>query len=269
MAPRLAGARARLIAASRIPLDGFLHSGTLPTSKCGRSIEQSAADLVDSRFATLAEKVRRRVLFEAQGNPLALLELPPMLEDMRLGSAHVLPAILPLSERLQRLFAYRVTDLPPACRELLLLAALDGSGEVGVLQAMAEGHALAGLVPAEQADLAYFDDVTHTLRFRHPLVRSTVVCLSTPGERRQARLALARALTGHPDRHAWHRAALTDTVDEEVADLLEQAARRCLGRGDPSGAVAALLRAADLSPRGSDRSKTPRRRRLRRGGTGW
>jgi hypothetical protein len=56
-------------------------------------------------------------------------------------------------------------------------------------------------------------------------------------------------------RHAWHRADATVESDEDVAGLLEHAARRGLRRGDAIGAVAALLRAADLSPRGADRSR--------------
>jgi DNA-binding CsgD family transcriptional regulator len=255
VARRLAGARVRLIAASRVPLDGLLQGGMLPTLELRPLDRESAAELLDLRFAPLADKVRQRVLFEAQGNPLALLELPAVLEEMRSGSAHVLPDILPLGERLQRLFAPRVAGLPRACRELLLLAALDGTGDVGVLQTLAEGAALDDLAPAEEADLVHFDDATHALRFRHPLVRATVVCLSTPGERRQAHRALAGALTGHPDCHSWHMAEAADTADEEVADLLDRTARRSIRRGDPAGAVAALLRAADLSPRGSDRSR--------------
>src|ERR1700722_1666877 len=149
VARRLAGARVALIAASRVPLDGFLQGGTLPTLELLPLDRESASELLDFRFGPLAQKVRQRVLFEAHGNPLALLELPAVLEDMRSGSAHVLPDILPLGERLQRLFAPRVAGLPGACRELLLFAALDGSGDMGVLQAIAEGGALDGLAPAE------------------------------------------------------------------------------------------------------------------------
>lgn len=188
-----------LIAASRVPLDGVLQSGTLPTLEVQPLDRESAAELLDVRFAAVADKVRKRVLLEAQGNPLALLELPVVLEGAPSGS---FPDILPLGERLQGLFGSQVAGLPRACRELLLLAALDGSGDLGVLQTIAEGAALDGLAPAEQAGLVHFDDVTHALRFRHPLVRSTVAFVSTPGERRQAHRALAEALTGHPDREA-------------------------------------------------------------------
>ena len=43
--------------------------------------------------------------------------------------------------------------------------------------------------------------------------------------------------------------------DEEVASLLEDAARRILKRGDYFGAVARLTRAADLSPAAAERSR--------------
>ena len=58
-----------------------------------------------------------------------------------------------------------------------------------------------------------------------------------------------------PDRHAWHLAEATVTPDEQVAELLAAAAYRILRRGDSIGAIAALTRAAELSPRGRDRAR--------------
>ena len=43
---------------------------------------------------------------------------------------------LPLSHRLQSVFAFRVQALPPSVRELLLLAALDGTGELRLIRAI-------------------------------------------------------------------------------------------------------------------------------------
>ena len=255
VARRVAGSRVGLLAASRPDPDSFFGRQTIRTYEVQPLDHVSASRLLDARFGTLVDKVRQRVLFEAQGNPLALLELPAVLTGMRLGSARVFPAILPLGERLQRLFASRVSDLPNASRLLLLLAALSGTGDLGVLGAAWRGGGLEDLLPAEEAELVRLDQGSQQLTFRHPLVRSTVVELSTVCERREAHRALAEALTDQPDRLAWHMAEGALGSDEHVASLLEQAARRALHRGDPTGAVTALLRAADLSPRGSDRSR--------------
>jgi hypothetical protein len=106
-----------------------------------------------------------------------------------------------MSRRLRTLFASRIANLPAPTRQLLLLAALDGTGDLGVLRAATDSdRGLEDLQPAERARLVGIDQGTGGLVFRHPLVRSTVVDLSTDGERRRARRALADALVDQPER---------------------------------------------------------------------
>ena len=69
--------------------------------------------------------------------------------------------MLPLSRRLQSLFASRVSGLPTASRELLLLAVLDGTGDLGVLRGAASGQrGIGDLAPAERARLVQVDPRT-------------------------------------------------------------------------------------------------------------
>ena len=153
------------------------------------------------------------------------------------------------------MFASYVQQLPAPSRWLLLLAALDGTGDLRVLRALGEpSDGLSELAAAERAQLVNVDGNTHRLAFRHPLIRSAVVELSTEAERRQAHQQLAGLFAEQPDRRAWHLAAAALEPDEDVAALLEAAAHRILRRGDAVGAVSALLRAAELSPDGADRS---------------
>src|SRR5260370_13084339 len=84
----------------------------------------AAASLVDRRFPTMAAHVRGRLLAEARGNPLALLELPGALTGPQRAARRSLPAVLPLTRRLQALFASRLGDLPHATPPLLLLPTL-------------------------------------------------------------------------------------------------------------------------------------------------
>lgn len=79
--------------------------------------------------------------------------------------------------------------------------------------------------------------------------------MSTAVERRRAHRTLARALADRPDRQAWHLAEATVAPDEQVAVLLERTAQASLRRGDAPGAVRALTRAAELSPRRPDRGR--------------
>ncbi|MGY0489370.1 AAA family ATPase [Streptomyces sp. WG-D5] len=259
LARRLSGGRIRFLAASRTGVDSFFDGGGLPAYELPALDETSAARLVDLRFPDLAPPVRRRLLAAAQGNPLALLELPDALRADQRRAREVLPAVLPLGERLQSLFTSRVRTLPAATRDLLLLATLDGTGDLGVLSAAARETGapadLRGLDAAERDGLVRVEESPRRLVFRHPLIMSAAVAAATSSARRAAHRALARVLTDKPEQRAWHLGEATLQPDEEVALLLERTARRILDRGDAVAAIAALTRAADLSPRGGDRAR--------------
>ena len=90
--------------------------------------------------------------------------------------------------------------------------------------------------------------------FRHPLIRSALVALSTSDQRRRAHRVLA-AYVPVPERRAWHLAEAAVGPDETVAALLEEAARAELRRGDAVRAVAAMARAAELSPARADQGR--------------
>ena len=256
VARRLAGSRVGFLAVSRSGEDGFFDRGGLPVHEVLPLSEAAAAELVGDRFPALALRVRQRLMAEAQGNPLALLELPVALSGLQRAGTDPLPTWLPMSRRLQATFESRVTALPAPTRHLLLLAALDGTGELRTLQSAAPGpHRIDDLAPAERAGLVRVDEGAGRLTFRHPLTRSAVVGLSTSAQRRRAHAALARQLSAEPERRTWHLAQATAGPDERVAGLLEQTAQRIRQRGDAVGAVTALLRAADLTPPGADRSR--------------
>ena len=257
VARRLAGSQVGLIGASRTGEVHFFDQAGLPELEVRPLDDGAARQLLDSRFPKLALAVRDRILVEAQGNPLALLELPNALSPMIRGRT-ALPPTLPLGRRLQAVFGSRIADLPPQTRQLLLLMALDGTGEVRVLEAgTAPNAGFRDLAAAEQARLAYLDQATHRLAFHHPVIRSAVVDLSRAEERRTAHRALADVWADQPDRRAWHLAQATVRADESVAGQLEAAAARILAKGDAVGCVKALTRSADLTP-----GEAERRRRL-------
>jgi len=256
VARRLAGSRIGLMGASRTGEVHFFDQAGLPELEVPRLHDVAAGQLLDRRFPELASAVRERILVEAQGNPLALLELPPALGPGLRATAEALPVALPLSRRLQALFESRITELPMRTRQVLLLMALDGTGDVRILKGTAVPHAGSRvLTAAEQARLAYVDQETHRLAFRHPLMRSAVVALSPAEERRRAHRLLADMWADQPERRASHLAEATLEPDESVAAQLEAAAARILARGDAVGCVKALTRSADLSPRHVDQSR--------------
>ena len=88
--------------------------------------------LLDHSAPGAAPSVRERLLDEAAGNPLALLELPVALSDAQLEGRAPLPGALPLTARLRASFSERVDRLPEATREALLIAAAEEAGELAV-----------------------------------------------------------------------------------------------------------------------------------------
>lgn len=211
----------------------------------------SAGVLLDEHTPGLPPSVRERLLDDAAGNPLALVELPAALDAEQLDGAAPLPPQLPLTTRLERAFYSRVAQLPAATRTLLLIAAVNDGGLLAeVLSAAAmiadvTSVAMDALEPAVDARLVEIDDLT--LRFRHPLVRSAIYQAASVAKRHAAHAALATVLAGQPDRSIWHRAASRVGSDEEVASELEAAAQRAEVRGALAVSVVALERAAQLS----------------------
>jgi len=251
---RLAGTGVGFLAALRTDSEGFFDRAGLPGYVLEPLDQAAAMSLIRQQFPALAPRVRERLIVEAQGNPLALLELPIALRDARPQRRHLADA-LPLTARLQALFAWRITGLPAPTIALLLIAVLDGTGDLRVLEAAAPADSgLDHLAAAERAGIVHIDESDARLVFRHPLIRSAVVALSTSDQRRRAHRALA-ACASVPGRRAWHLAEATVGPDENVASLLEGSARAQLNRGDAVDAVAEMSRAAELSPATADRAR--------------
>jgi hypothetical protein len=127
VARRLAGSRAGLLGARRTGAQTYFERAGLPEYELMPLDDQAAAQLVADRFPGVDPQVRNRVLQAAQGNPLALLELPQALTGAQRSGTEPLPSVLPLGQRLQDLFTPRVVRLPPGTRALLLVAALEGT----------------------------------------------------------------------------------------------------------------------------------------------
>ncbi len=254
VARRVAGSRIGLLAASRPGEGSFFEGGGLPRYDL-RPLDYAASlALLQERFPALAPRVRQRLLAEAQGNPLALLELPVALVDVTQGAAGVMPAVLPLSRRLQDMFASRIRNLPAATFDLLLMAVLGGTGDLRLLRAPGSPPEISALAPAENAGLVRIDPAAGRVVFRHPLIRSAVADMATNDQRRRAHRVLADRLADQPERRAWHLAEAAVEPDEQLAALLQSVAHTNLRRGSGVGAVIELLRAAELSPAGSDRA---------------
>lgn len=252
-----ASAEALLFAARRLEAEGVVmlfatRSGPqdfpapgLPELALSGLRPEASAALLDAGAIALSPAVRYRLLAEAGGNPLALLELPAVVGDGSVDDANPLP----LTQRLQLAFHGRVTRLPAATRTVLLVAAAAGAADLApILRAAAGlGAALRDLQPAQDAGMIGTDG--QVLTWHHPLMRSAVYQGAALTDRLAAHRALADALSGDDtaDLRAWHLAGAATGPDEDTATALERTADRARRRHGLHAAVTAYDRAAALS----------------------
>ncbi|OUC97116.1 AAA family ATPase [Streptosporangium minutum] len=216
----------------------------------------AAVALLAESAGDLAPKVRGRVLDEAGGNPLALIELPSALTaEQQAGQLSPFTTI-PVANRVQQAFQQQVRALPDTAQALLAVLAADDTGDLGIVLRAAESLSagLADLEAAEQAKLVTVNGAA--VVFRHPLIRAAAYQNMPLTSRLAVRRALAEVLDGgeHADRRAWHLAAATTTPDEDVARELELAAERARTRSGYAAMAAAYERAAELTPDTAKRS---------------
>jgi DNA-binding CsgD family transcriptional regulator len=259
LARRLDGDPVVLIGVVRRGYDIAFTAASLPELSLGGLDEAAACDVLARHAADLSYADQARILREAAGNPLALVELPLAVRAVADAGLEGLSRTLPLTARLERAFAARIADLPPLTRDAVLVAAVDNADDLPEILAGASALAgrpvtVAALEAAMAAGLLRFDDLR--VSFRHPLVRSGVLQLETVTRRHAANAALAQVLTDEPYRRTWHRAQSVSGQDDEVADELEAAHVVSLRRGSATQAIWALERSAQLT---TDSAKRGRR----------
>ena len=212
--------------------------------------DRSARALLRSAMpGAIDDRVRERILAEARGNPLALLELHTGQTPAELAGGYGLAEVRPLIGRIEGRFTAQLDALPPASRQLLLIAAADPMGDATLLLRAAKrlGLGVEDAAPAEAAELIMIGNQVH---FRHPLVRSAIYRAATLSDRRRAHQALADAIDPHSDDElrAWHLAQAAPEADESIAGQLECTAVRARARGGVAAAAAFLARATALTP---------------------
>jgi DNA-binding CsgD family transcriptional regulator len=237
-----------LLVAAREGYPTVFGAGALPELRLRPLDPESATRLLGDSGGHLSAGERSRILREAAGNPLALVELPSIAH--RLDDDQLMPGLVPLTERMERAFAARAADLPLETQLLLLVAALNDSESLS--EVLRAGRLVADEpvgVEALQAaaDVAIVELDERTVRFRHPLMRAAVRQSASVERRRRVHEALAETLEAEPDRMVWHHAALASGPHEDVALELEEAGRRARRRGALHVAITALRRAAELS----------------------
>ena len=218
--------------------------------------EAEAEALLMSHGPALPLAARRRILNEAQGNPLGLVELSGALNRALRHPGQTVPQTLPLTERLEAAFVARANALPDETRWALLVAALAPTAVAA--EVLAAAASLTGRpVGLPALDVAVTERLIaldgRQIRFSHPLVRSGVVQEATPSRVRAAHQALAEAF-GTGERALHHRAEATVGYDDGLAEKLEASSGQALRHGSRRSAVATLAQAALMTTPGPSRA---------------
>ena len=138
VARRLLAERVALVFALREPSGEHELTG-LPDLVVRGLDDDDARALLDSVvIGSVDELVRDRVVAEAHGNPLALLEFPRGLTPAELAGGFGSPDTLGLASRIEQGFARRLEPLPVQTRQLLLMAAVEPVGDATLLWRAAE-----------------------------------------------------------------------------------------------------------------------------------
>ncbi len=228
-------------------LDRTLPPDQLSTARLGPLSLGAIGEILRSRLgAALPRYALTRLYDTCGGNPFYALECARMLLDHPHMSLTNEP--LPLPPNTGSLLRRRVRRLTPEVRRLgRLVAASFDRRERLIRAACGDGESLTAIDAAIDEGIIERDG--ETLRFTHPLLQSTFYGEMPAHERRQVHRRLAMAAEDIEDR-AWHTGLGADRPSEDIAGMLEGAARHAASRGAPEEGATLAEQAVRLTPAG-------------------
>lgn len=256
---RLANAATLMLCAVRPDTGGQpQHLKDLPRLQLDALDAGSAATLLDqvidnnTDLTHLDDSTRSRILAEASGNPLAVVELATAVADDGTVEHPLSDAPLPTTRRIENAFLGQLACLTDEEQTLLLLVATAGTLTVQELTRAATTLGVGDRALGTLHSCGLMKMHADRIEVRHPLIRSAAYGAANLPTRAAAHRALAAAL-GSRTRAVWHTAAATYGPDEAVAAELDHAAAAASATGAHAEAVAALRRAAVISPEQDDK----------------
>ncbi|MFQ6147093.1 AAA family ATPase [Streptomyces seoulensis] len=257
LANRLTGSRIVLLAAASTESPDPFESWEATTIELTGLNEDSARLLLADHFPELAPAVRSAVLWTAEGNPLALTDLPHALTPAQRGGRAPLPDPLPTGPELDAALGPRFRGLPADTRALLaVLAAADGELTVrGVGWAADDllGVGLEALGPAEEAGLVTCERLP---RFTRRVHRCLAYATAPASARGHAHFAWADfGADGRPPATPWPAddVCVGQGANDRIGRL-DELARSAISRAEYGTAIRALQRAGELSTQPAERA---------------
>src|SRR6266540_555235 len=217
--------------------DGSFAAHGLDELPVGGLDRQHTAELLAGRAAwPVAPHVVDDLAAQTGGNPLALLELIPLLTGEQLGGVEPLPDPLPAGASAERAFGRRVAALdPPARQALLAAAALQRAAALSPREADRLRRLLAAAAAAQRAGL-----VEHAVRLLDEALRRTGEPAGRAAiQHTRGRIEMFRGRTRTAARLLAAEAAAIRTVQpDQAARMLAEAAMAAFLAGEVAESLA-------------------------------
>lgn len=202
-------------------------------------------EILRSRLGvTLPRHTLTRLYDACGGNPFYALESArALLEHPSMPRTN---EPIPLPRNLSDLVRRRVRRLTPEVRRVGRLVAASSSPRERLIRAAGGGQE--SWTAIDQAiDAGILERDGEVLRFTHPLLRSVLYAEMTPCQRMEVHQRLAASAEDIEER-AWHLSLGAEGPREEIAGMLDTAARHAAARGAPEEAAALAEQATRLTP---------------------
>ncbi|HJP80091.1 MAG TPA: AAA family ATPase [Pseudonocardiaceae bacterium] len=236
-ARRLGGAPVALLLAGR----GDRFGGLPDLVLAGLRHEDARALFGHALMVSMDRAVVERIVAEARGNPVALLESAARSHSADLAGGYGVAAPADVETPAP-------ITVPVQARLLLVLAAAEPLGDPALLW-RAAAHLGLPASAAEQLESDGLISFGQWVRFRDSSSRSFVYWAASAVERRQVHGALAAATDRRTDydRYRWHLAKALVAPDDAVGDAVMYSARAAQDRGGRAALAAFLDLAASCA----------------------
>jgi DNA-binding CsgD family transcriptional regulator len=205
--------------------------------------------------AVLPRYALTRLYDTCGGNPFYALEYARTLLDHPHLSLTREP--IPLPRSLNGLVRHRLRQLAPDVLRASRLVAASSDPRERLIRAAGDDEESWAAID-QVIDEGIIERDGEVLRFTHPLLQSVLYTEMPLAERRQVHRRLAAVAEDIEDR-AWHLALGADRPSEEIADILDDAARHAASRGAPEDGATLAEQAARLTPAGRPEAARERR----------
>jgi DNA-binding CsgD family transcriptional regulator len=226
-------------------LDRAMSPGHLSQVTLGPLSLGAIGEILRSRLGVALPRFTLTRLYETcGGNPFYAIESARALIEHRRRSLANEP--IPVPKSLGDLVRHRLRGLSAEARDVGRLVAASGDSGERVIRAACDARE--SWVAIDQAvDEGIIERDGDAVRFTHPLLRSVLYAEMTLDQRRHVHQRLGAVVEAVEER-AWHLALGAEGPNEEIAGILDGAARHAESRGAPESAAVLEEQATRLTP---------------------